>query len=93
MGIDLKYGFLFRTSDRKGNISNSPFVGSAVSNRLRKHLTDFKILGGEQYTASVVDVLLPYVYWAFPTIKWRSMWAGKALIWRFTIPSTIRLCP
>ena len=47
MGIDLKYGFLFRTSDRKGNISNSPFVGSAVSNRLRKHLTDLKILGGE----------------------------------------------
>ena len=40
MGIDLKYGFLFRTSDRKGNISNLPFVGSAVSNRLRKHLTD-----------------------------------------------------
>ena len=45
MGIDLKYGFLFRTSDRKGNVSDSPSVGSA--DRLRKHLTDLKILGGE----------------------------------------------
>ena len=47
MGIDLKSGYLFRATDCSGNISDSPFICSAVANRLRKHLSDLNILNGE----------------------------------------------
>ena len=47
MGIDLGHGFLFRVTDRSGNITPNPFVGSAVANRLKKHLSNLKILNGE----------------------------------------------
>ena len=47
MTIDLKSGYLFRATDRSGNISDSPFIHSAVANRLRKHLSDLNILNGE----------------------------------------------
>ena len=34
MGIDLGHGFLSHVTDRNGNITPNPFVGSAVANRL-----------------------------------------------------------
>ena len=47
MGVVLKGGFLFRATNPRGNITESPFVASAVANRLRKLLTDLKICNGE----------------------------------------------
>ena len=36
MSIDLGTGYLFRTTDRHGNITENAFTGSAVANRLKK---------------------------------------------------------
>ena len=47
MCIDLKDGFLFRATDTHGHVSESPFVGSAVGNRLIKHLSYLRIDNGE----------------------------------------------
>lgn len=47
MKIDLRDGYLSRVSDRKGNISNSPFIGSTIANRLHAHLTALNIDDGE----------------------------------------------
>ena len=47
MKIDLRDGYLFRVSDRKGNISNSPFIGSTIANRLHAHLTPLNMDDGE----------------------------------------------
>ena len=47
MGINLGHGFFFRVTDRSGNITPNPSVGSAVANRLKKHLSNLKILNGE----------------------------------------------
>ena len=38
MGVSLKDGFLFHVTDKRGYILDSPFVNSAVANRLKKHL-------------------------------------------------------
>ena len=47
MSIDLKVGYLFRTTNRQGNISDSPFIGSAAANRLQKYLKELNIAEGE----------------------------------------------
>ena len=47
MSIDLKDGYLFRTTDPQGYILDKQFIGSAVANRLNKHLTDLGIHNGE----------------------------------------------
>lgn len=47
LGVDLKTGFLFRSTNRQGNVTTKPFVGTAVGNRLRKHLQDLSISEGE----------------------------------------------
>lgn len=47
LGVDLTRGFFFRSTDRKKAVSENPFLGSAVNNRLRKYLSDAKIDGGE----------------------------------------------
>ena len=47
MSINLKGGYLFRVTNRHGQVTDSPFVGSAIANRLKKHLTDLKIDSGE----------------------------------------------
>eukprot|EP00794_Sanderia_malayensis_P002618 gene2618-3031_t len=47
INIDLRQGYLFRTTDRHGCISASPFIGSAIANRLRKHLKSLSIHEGE----------------------------------------------
>ena len=46
-GINLNPGFLFRSTDRHGYVTDKPFIGTAVANRLRKHLTDLSINTGE----------------------------------------------
>ena len=34
VGVDLRGGYLFRTTDKEGAVTNNPFLGSAVANRL-----------------------------------------------------------
>ena len=47
MSMDLRAGFLFRTTDHHENVTVSPFVGLAVANRLKKYLDDLHINDGE----------------------------------------------
>ena len=47
MGINLRTGYLFRVVNNKGQIMPDTFQGSAVGNRLKKHLTTLKISDGE----------------------------------------------
>ena len=47
MGINLRTGYLFRVVNNKGQIMPDAFQGSAVGNRLKKHLTTLKISDGE----------------------------------------------
>ena len=47
MSIELKSGFLFRATDRRGYVTESSFSSSAAANRLRKYMTDLKIRDGE----------------------------------------------
>ena len=47
MCVELKGGYLFRVLDARGYISDTPFVGSAVANRLQKHLKDLNLNNGE----------------------------------------------
>ena len=47
MSIVLKEGFLFRVTDRRGHVLDKPFLGSAVANRLKKHLKDLQLCDGE----------------------------------------------
>lgn len=47
LGVCLAPGFFFRALDHKSVVSERPFVGSAVNNRLHKHLQDAGIDGGE----------------------------------------------
>ena len=47
MSIALKEGFLFLVTDRRGHVLDKPFLGSAVANRLKKHLKDLQLCNGE----------------------------------------------
>lgn len=47
MCVTLRDGYLFRTSDSKGRITHDAFQGSAVGNRLRRHLNTLKLFEGE----------------------------------------------
>lgn len=47
MGINLRDGYLFRVSDKKGQVLDSPFLGSASANRLSLHLRSLNIHQGE----------------------------------------------
>eukprot|EP00794_Sanderia_malayensis_P015556 gene15556-biopygen13268 len=47
MSIDLRAGFLFRTTDRQGRITTDAFTGSAVANRLKKYMSELSIFEGE----------------------------------------------
>ena len=51
LSIELAGGYMFRTTDHRKVVSSRPFLGSAVNNRLRKHLTGAKIDCGEPPTA------------------------------------------
>ena len=45
--ISLDQGYPFRVAERNGSLGNKPFTGSAVNNRLRKHLLESKLHAGE----------------------------------------------
>ena len=45
--VPLDQGYFFRTAERSGSIGSTPFTGSAVNNRLRKHLSEAKLYAGE----------------------------------------------
>jgi len=47
MSINLRGGYLFRTLNSTGEVSASPFTGSAVANRLTHHLNNAGINSGE----------------------------------------------
>ena len=47
MSIKLESGYLFRTTDRHGNVVDVPFIGSAVQTRLKKHRKQLSLDGGE----------------------------------------------
>lgn len=47
MGVQLPEGYFFRATDRGIVVSQRPFLGSAVNNRLRKYPTEAKINSGE----------------------------------------------
>jgi len=47
LNIVLDGGYFFRATNRGRVVSQKPFLGSAVNNRLRKHLTGAKLNGGE----------------------------------------------
>ena len=45
--VPLDQGYFFRTAERSGSVGSKPFTGSAVNNRLRKHLSEAKLYAGE----------------------------------------------
>ena len=47
LGVVLSQGYFFRATDKRGKISERPFLGSAVNSRLRKYLLEAEIHGGE----------------------------------------------
>ena len=47
MSIDLRDGYLFRSTNKKGAVSSKPFIGSTIANRLSLHLTTLKMHNGE----------------------------------------------
>ena len=47
MKINLRGGYLFRALNDANAVSDSPFVGAAVANRLKTHLQMANIHGGE----------------------------------------------
>ena len=58
--VPLDQGYFFRTAERSGSIGSKPFMGSAVNNRLRKHLSEAKLYTGEtphSFRVSLSDTL------------------------------------
>ena len=47
MGVDLRRGYLFSTTNNEGAVINNPFLGSSVANRLPLHLKFLGIHGGK----------------------------------------------
>lgn len=47
MSINLRDGYLFRSTNEKGAVSSKPFIGSAIANRLSLHLTTLQMHNGE----------------------------------------------
>ena len=45
--VPLDQGYFFRTAERSGSIGSKPFTGSAMNNRLRKHLSEAKLYAEE----------------------------------------------
>ena len=45
--VPLDQGYCFRTAERSGSVGSKRFTGSAVNNRLRKHLSEAKLYAGE----------------------------------------------
>ena len=47
MCVNLRHGYLFRVLNSRNEISELPFVGSAIANRLSSHLRSASIYNGE----------------------------------------------
>ena len=47
LSVSLESGYRFRATDHRGYISEAPFAGSTVANRLKKHLNDAGICDGK----------------------------------------------
>ena len=47
MQIDLRDGYLFRSTDKHNRVSNNPFIGSSIAARLKTHLDHLGIADGE----------------------------------------------
>lgn len=47
IGVDLRGGYLFRTTDKHGAVTSNPFLGSEVANCLLTHLKTLGIHCGE----------------------------------------------
>ena len=47
MSVNVRDGYLFRSTNKKGAVSDKPFVSSAVANRLTSHLKTLGIHDGE----------------------------------------------
>ena len=62
MSIDLRAGFLFRTTDHHGNLTVPPFVGSAVANGLKI----FALTMVKLFISSGADAQLPCLCLASP---------------------------
>ena len=45
--VPLDQGYVFPTTEHSGSIESKPFAGSAVNNRLKKHLSKAKLYAGE----------------------------------------------
>lgn len=79
MSIDLKTGFLFRATNRQGHVTENPFFGSAVANRLKKHLQKLSISSGETMHSfrSGCSITLALLGISYPKIAehvgWRSV--------------------
>ena len=47
MSIDLRDAYPFRSTSKKGPVSNKPFIRSAIANRLSLHLATLRLHNGE----------------------------------------------
>ena len=46
MQIDLRDGYLFRSTDKHGRVANNPFIGPSIAARLKTHLDHLGIADG-----------------------------------------------
>ena len=80
MGLDLQSGFLFCTTC--GNfVTEQPFVGSGVYNRLKLYLQKINADKGETPSVLGQDALLHFLCWESIRKIFLDMWAGLALAW------------
>ena len=47
MQIDSRDGYLFRSTDKHGRVSNNPFIGSSIAAHLKTHFSHLGIADGE----------------------------------------------
>ena len=90
--VDVRDGFLFRSTDKRGAVSNKPFVGLVAAGRLTPHLKALGIYYGEtvysfrsgcSITMSLVGVpmedVAQHVRWRFLDTAEYYMQTGKGL--------------
>ena len=63
LGVQLSESYFFGTTDRGKCVGERSFLGSAVSNRLRVHLSGAKLDAGEPPIVSGSDFLTPLACW------------------------------
>ena len=90
MGINLRTGYLFRVANNKGQIMPDAFPGSAVGNRLKKHLTTLRISDGETMHSfrSGCSITLSLL----GASMLRTTWVGRAWQLRDTTRRPVTSC-